>query len=103
MKAYKDFIVSPIGERYNNSKKINGKDLILNTEIFNHQFINRLHFNIGKIESQKFMIMGQLQSAQSAVSGLQELFLNEYGSYDVNLEDGTINWPKEGEEIENEK
>ena len=42
MKAYKDFIVSPIGERYNNSKKINGKDLILNTEIFNHQFINRL-------------------------------------------------------------
>ena len=65
--------------------------------------INRLHFNIGKIESQKFMIMGQLQSAQSAVSGLQELFLNEYGSYDVNLEDGTINWPKEGEEIENEK
>ena len=42
MKAYKDFIVSPIGERYNNSKKINGKELILNTEIFNHQFINRL-------------------------------------------------------------
>jgi hypothetical protein len=42
MKAYKDFIVSPIGERYNNSKKIGDKDLILNTEIFNHQFINRL-------------------------------------------------------------
>ena len=42
MKAYKDFIVSPIGERYNNSKNINGKELILNTEIFNHQFINRL-------------------------------------------------------------
>ena len=42
MKAYKDFIVSPIGERYNNSKKVDGKELILNTEIFNHQFINRL-------------------------------------------------------------
>ena len=42
MKAYKDFIVSPIGERYNNSKKVGDKDLILNTEIFNHQFINRL-------------------------------------------------------------
>ena len=42
MKAYKDFIVSPIGERYNNSKKVGGKDLILNTEIFNHQFTNRL-------------------------------------------------------------
>ena len=42
MKAYKDFIVSPIGERYNNSKKVGDKDLILNTEIFNHQYVNRL-------------------------------------------------------------
>ena len=42
MKAYKEFIISPIGERYNNSKKVDGKELILNTEIFNHQFINRL-------------------------------------------------------------
>ena len=41
MKAYKDFIVSPIGERYNNSKKVGDKDLILNTEIYNHQFVNR--------------------------------------------------------------
>ena len=42
MKAYKDFIISPIGERYNNSKKIDDKELILNTEIFNHQYVNRL-------------------------------------------------------------
>ena len=42
MKAYKDFIVSPIGGRYNNSKKIGDKELVLNTEIFNHQYVNRL-------------------------------------------------------------
>ena len=41
MKAYKDFIVSPIGERYTNSKKVDGKELVLNTEIYNHQFVNR--------------------------------------------------------------
>ena len=41
MKAYKDFIISPIGKRYNNSKKIDDKELILNTEMFNHQFVNR--------------------------------------------------------------
>ena len=41
MKAYKDFIVSPIGERYNNSKKVGKKELILNTEIFHHHYINR--------------------------------------------------------------
>jgi len=42
MKAYKDFIVSPVGERYNNSKKVGKKQLILNTDIFNHQHVNRL-------------------------------------------------------------
>ena len=42
MKAYKDFIVSPVGERYNNSKQVGEKELILNTEIYNHQFVNRL-------------------------------------------------------------
>jgi hypothetical protein len=42
MKAYKDFIISPIGERYNNSTKVGDKELILNTEVYNHQFVNRL-------------------------------------------------------------
>ena len=41
MNAYKDFIVAPIGERYNNVKRVDDKELILNTEIFNHQYINR--------------------------------------------------------------
>ena len=41
MRAYKDFIVSPIGERYNNSKEVGDKNLILNTEVYNHQFVNR--------------------------------------------------------------
>ena len=42
MNAYKDFIISPIGGRYNNSKQVDGKKLVLNTEIYNHQFVNRL-------------------------------------------------------------
>ena len=42
MNAYKDFIVAPIGQRYNNVKRVDSKELILNTEIFNHQYINRL-------------------------------------------------------------
>jgi len=41
MKSVYNFVVTPKGERYNNSKKIDGVDLILNTEIFNHQFVNR--------------------------------------------------------------
>ena len=42
MRAYKDFIVSPIGGRYNNSTKIGDKELLLNTEVYNHQYVNRL-------------------------------------------------------------
>ena len=42
MKSIYEFIVEPIGDRYNNKKKIGDSELILNTEIFNHQYINRL-------------------------------------------------------------
>jgi len=41
VKAPFDFVIEPKGERYNNSKKVGDKDLILNTEIFNHQYVNR--------------------------------------------------------------
>ena len=41
MKAPFDFIIEPKGERYNNTTKVGDKNLILNTEIFNHQFVNR--------------------------------------------------------------
>ena len=36
-----NFIIEPIGDRYNNKKQIGDKELILNTEIFNHQYVNR--------------------------------------------------------------
>ena len=41
MKSVYDFVVTPKGERYNNTKKLNGGELILNTEIYNHQYVNR--------------------------------------------------------------
>ena len=42
MKSVYNFVVEPVGDRYNNKKSIGDKELILNTEIFNHQFVNRL-------------------------------------------------------------
>ena len=41
MKSIYNFVVTPKGDRYNNSKKVGDKNLILNTEIFNHQYVNR--------------------------------------------------------------
>jgi len=41
MKSVHNFVVTPKGERYNNSKQVGDSELILNTEIFNHQYVNR--------------------------------------------------------------
>ena len=41
MKSVHNFIVTPKGQRYNNAKKVGDSELILNTEIFNHQYVNR--------------------------------------------------------------
>jgi len=38
-----DYVVKPFGDRYKNKVQVEeGKDLILNTEVFNHQYINRV-------------------------------------------------------------
>ena len=41
MKSVYNFVVTPKGERYNNKKKVGDSELIINTEIYNHQFVNR--------------------------------------------------------------
>jgi len=41
MKSVYNFVVTPIGGRYNNKKKIGESELILNTDIINHQYTNR--------------------------------------------------------------
>jgi co-chaperonin GroES (HSP10) len=47
MKSIYDFIVEPIGERYNNNIKIGKKNLIVNTKIESWKFVN----NIAKVVS----------------------------------------------------
>ena len=41
MKSIYDFIISPKESRYTNSKKVGDKTLIVNTEIYNHQYVSR--------------------------------------------------------------
>ena len=41
MRGLYNFVVKPKGSRYNNIKKVGDKELILNSEIFNHKFVNR--------------------------------------------------------------
>jgi len=42
MKGYLDFVVKTVDGRYNNKKSIDGKELILNTELENHNYVSRI-------------------------------------------------------------
>ena len=44
MKSLFKFIIEPKNGRYNNEKKIGDKNLLLNTELQNHQYVNRNGF-----------------------------------------------------------
>ena len=41
MKSPFYFIIKPLGERYNNSIDVDGGSLVVNSEIFNHEYVNR--------------------------------------------------------------
>ena len=74
-------------------EKISAADLSKLQEIANK--INGLHFNIGRVESQKHNLLHELALGQDTIKLSQEEMMDKYGSYDINLTDGTINWPKE--------
>ena len=41
MKSLYSFIVKPLNDRYDNTKKVNDKTLIINTSIENHEFVSK--------------------------------------------------------------
>lgn len=42
MKPLNDFLIQPLGERYNNKLDVDGKELLLNSNIENYKFVNKL-------------------------------------------------------------
>jgi len=63
MKALYRFLVEPVGERYNNVKKIGDKNLLLNTEISNHQYVNR----IGKVLACPINIKTEIKEGDNVI------------------------------------
>tara|TARA_B110000483_G_C18099294_1_gene505166 strand:- start:45 stop:635 length:591 start_codon:yes stop_codon:yes gene_type:complete len=51
MQSIFNFIIKPIGGRYDNKKKVGDKELILNTELQNHSYVNRKAIVIAKPKS----------------------------------------------------
>jgi FtsZ-binding cell division protein ZapB len=57
--------------------------------------INRSQLEIGSIEIKKHEMMHNVASLRDDLVSLQKEFEKDYGTYDINVQDGTINYPKE--------
>ena len=73
--------------------KISDEHLKELQEIVN--IINNVQFNIGQLEGQKHNLLHELGLSQNKVVVMQNKLNKEYGSFDINIKDGTINWPKD--------
>tara|TARA_R110001592_G_scaffold295117_1_gene565007 strand:+ start:743 stop:1024 length:282 start_codon:yes stop_codon:yes gene_type:complete len=54
--------------------------------------INKLQFDIGSMEVQKHNALHALFQGNDKLNKLQEAFKQQYGTNDVNIQDGTINY-----------
>ena len=61
--------------------------------------INRWQLEIGSIETQKHELMHRVGGLKEALSTMQKELEKDYGTFDVNIQDGTINYTKENGEV----
>ena len=59
--------------------------------------INRSQMELGQMETKKHAILHHISSLQEAVGVVRDEFEKEYGTSDVNIQDGIINYPENGE------
>ena len=61
--------------------------------------INRSQLEIGSIETQKHELMHRVGGLKEALGTMQKELEKDYGTFDVNIQDGTINYTKENGEV----
>jgi len=59
--------------------------------------INRAQLEIGSMELRKHEMMHQIAGLRDELTVLQSEFEKEYGTFDINIQDGTINYKEDGE------
>ena len=62
--------------------------------------INRAQLEIGAMELKKHEMMHQIAGLRDGLTVLQSEFEKEYGTFDINIQDGMINYPKENGEAD---
>ena len=64
--------------------------------------LNRSQLEIGSIELKKHEMMHRIAGVKDELTLLQGEFEKEYGTFDINIQDGTINYEKENGEVNKE-
>ena len=59
--------------------------------------LNRSQLEIGSMEIKKHEMMHQVAGLRDGLTVLQSEFEKDYGTFDINIQDGTINYPENGE------
>ena len=54
--------------------------------------LNEHQFGLGRMEVQKHTMLHDIAVLTDKIKLQQDMLMKEYGSYDINLKDGTINW-----------
>tara|TARA_B100001250_G_scaffold89581_1_gene74325 strand:- start:11447 stop:11737 length:291 start_codon:yes stop_codon:yes gene_type:complete len=62
--------------------------------------INNAQMSIGQLEARKHQLLHQIAGVNDELTLLQDTLHEEYGTNDVNIETGAINYPKENGEAD---
>jgi len=54
--------------------------------------INRAQMELGMLETRKHRMLNEVLNIQEQLTVMQGEFEKEYGTYDINIQDGTINY-----------
>ena len=57
--------------------------------------INQIQMEVGRMETQKHSIMHNLAVTQKTLIDLQDEFKKDYGTFDINITNGLINYKDE--------
>jgi len=81
------------------TKKVEKATKITNEELNKVQSIindiNRAQLEIGSFESKKHNLLHHVAQSQEKLGEMQGEFEKNYGTADINIQDGTINYQKE--------
>ena len=64
--------------------------------------INKTHMDIGSLEAKKHAFVHHIASLQEKVGEMKDEFEKEYGTADIDIQTGTINYPKVNGEVNKE-